>query len=486
VQENGSLTYPSDCAVPVADGHAAYTRYHITTKPAPDVAPHPHRFRVRVGKMGLAGHLVRELFHSRLNFRIIASRPCVYGVFSGPIGGFAPRPKLCVGCLRCMTEYPDFVLVSPNPDRLLLGDSYFTPQHVDTVTYEAQTGNVPVKGAGYRGRFGGEGWDAMWTDMSEIVRPTRDGIHGREFISTAVDVGEKLSYITFDMSGMPAGRIPRVTTLPLPVIFDLLPASLTSEVSVRILSESARDLGTLAVIPLSACRKFGVRGAHIVPYVSPSDTSALQDAAGQPRMIEMTSWDQGLYRKIQSLFPESIHCLRLEGIPGFESHLLQCFRSGIRTFHLTADYHGRGGGGEFVIDLVRTAHQALVREDCRDNVTLLGSGGIIAAEHVPKAIICGLDAVALDTPLFVALQMRMIGECVGRETSRFDVPPMNVDWGVQRIMNLMASWRDQLLEVMGAMGLREVRRLRGEIGRAMFQQDLEREAFEGISGYRDA
>jgi hypothetical protein len=36
---------------------------------------------------------------------------------------------------------------------------------------------------------------------------------------------------------------------------------------------------------------------------------------------------------------------------------------------------------------------------------------------------------------------------------------------------------------MGAMGLREVRRLRGEIGRAMFQKDLEREAFAGIEGY---
>jgi len=33
------------------------------------------------------------------------------------------------------------------------------------------------------------------------------------------------------------------------------------------------------------------------------------------------------------------------------------------------------------------------------------------------------------------------------------------------------------------MGLREVRRLRGEMGRAMFQKDLEREAFEGITGY---
>jgi len=39
-------------------------------------------------------------------------------------------------------------------------------------------------GRGYRGTFAGEGFDSIWTDMSEIVRPTRDGIHGREYINT--------------------------------------------------------------------------------------------------------------------------------------------------------------------------------------------------------------------------------------------------------------------------------------------------------------
>ncbi len=33
------------------------------------------------------------------------------------------------------------------------------------------------------------------------------------------------------------------------------------------------------------------------------------------------------------------------------------------------------------------------------------------------------------------------------------------------------------------MGLREVRRLRGELGRLIFQRDLEREAFGSIEGH---
>ena len=467
------------------DGHPPYRRYHIETTTAPEVAPYPSRFRVRVGRTGLARLLLREIVHSRLNRRVITSRPCLYGVFSGPIGGFAPRPKLCVGCLRCMTEYPEFVRVSHNPEHRLLGDTYFTPQFVDAVMYEAQTGKVPVKGAGYRGRFGGKGWDGMWTDMSEIVRPTRDGIHGREFISTVVDLGEKKPYLLFDEHRMPIGDSPRVLSLPLPMLFDLLPASLMQESLIAVLAESARALDTMLILPLSALRELEIHGPQIIPLVAPEDPPAALDILEQPQMIEMAPWSEKLHSEIRRRFPGSIACLRLTLAAGYEEQLLRCVQAGVRVFHLEADLHGRGENGDFVLELIGRAHQALVHAGCRDSITLIGSGGIVAAEHVPKAIICGLDLVALDTPLLVALQVAMVGECVERSTSQFKVPTFSAEWGVQRLKNLMASWRDQLLEVLGAMGLREVRRLRGEMGRAMFQKDLEREAFGGIAGYSD-
>ena len=137
-----------------------------------------------------------------------------------------------------------------------------------------------------------------------------------------------------------------------------------------------------------------------------------------------------------------------------------------------------------MIDLIREAHLTFVEAGKRDEITLIGSGGIVAAEHVPKAIICGLDLVALDTSLLAAMQARFIGECFARGTNQIQLPrELSVGWGVQRIKNMTAAWRDQLLEILGAMGLREVRRLRGEIGRVMFQADLEREAFAEIEGY---
>jgi hypothetical protein len=427
-------------------------------------------------------HLVKELIRHRRNLEVAVSRPCLYGVFSGPVGGFAPRRNECVGCLRCTVEYPEMVRVNLNPEHQRLGDSYFTPEHVDTISYEARTGRIPVRGAGYRGPFGGKGWDGMWTDMSEIVRPTRDGIHGREFISTRVDIGRKLPFLPVD--GQDNARVEGMQTfsLPIPFLFDRLPASVLAPPLLQISVTAARAARTLLILPVKVVNDFRLEGEQVVPLAGQGDRDALLGIGFTPRMIELDGWDEAFFHEVQTRFPKSTTCLRQNFDSGKE--LVKRYHSGVRVFHWVANYHGVGSDGRFVLELIREAHKALVEAGCRDEVTLLGSGGIIAAEHVPKAIICGLDAVAIDTPILAALQAQFVGECSEREKSRFKLPrKLTVDWGVQRLQNLMVSWRDQLLEVLGAMGLREVRRLRGEMGRAMFQKELEREAFSGIEGY---
>ncbi len=54
-----------------------------------------------------------------------------------------------------------------------------------------------------------------------------------------------------------------------------------------------------------------------------------------------------------------------------------------------------------------------------------------------------------------------------------NIDSLDPKWAVRRIVNLMAAWRNQLLEILGAMGLRDVRRLRGEVGRGLFADILE-------------
>ncbi len=469
-------------------GTSSYHRYHVKTETVPNIIPWPNRFLVDVNRFQLAKYMLGEVFHQRGDIKAITSRPCMYGTFSGPIGGFAPRPQHCVGCLRCTVQHPEIITIRHNPAFQGLGDSYFHFGHIGALAYEAETGSVPVKGAGYRGKFGGEGWDGMWTDMSEIVRPTRDGIHGREFISTVVEIGEKPAYLLFDEEGQPVGATPRTLTIPIPFIYDVPPLSVTSSLLADILSTSAIQAETLVVLPIELIVNSKLNAESIVPLIKVDEADQLSNLPFAPKMIEIELGNvsisdiQSLFANLQSSFPDTILTLRLPYTDG--KTLLDYAESGIKVFHLLADYHGRGSDGRFVFDLIREAHLAFVEAKMRDEVTLIGSGGIAAAEHNPKAIIAGLDLVALDTPLIAAMQGEFEGECKDRVESKFILPKnLNREWGIQRILNMTAAWRDQLLEILGAMGLREVRRLRGEMGRAMFQVDLEREAFAEIEGY---
>ena len=116
-------------------------------------------------------------------------------------------------------------------------------------------------------------------------------------------------------------------------------------------------------------------------------------------------------------------------------------------------------------------------------MTLIVTGGIALAEHTAKAIICGADLVGVDLPLLVALGCRV---CRGAHTEGnkrhcpAEIDKADAAYATQRMVNLMGAWHSQLLEVLGAMGIREIRRLRGEVGRAIFMEDIEREAFSDL------
>jgi glutamate synthase domain-containing protein 2 len=167
--------------------------------------------------------------------------------------------------------------------------------------------------------------------------------------------------------------------------------------------------------------------------------------------------------------------------------MLAAHRAGVKVFHLFADLHGREIGPahpRHIKDAVRDIHRGLVAAGVRDEVTLIVSGGIALAEHVAKTIICGADLVGVDTALLVALGCRVCRGATTRihaEHCPAEASNLDTGYAAQRMVNLMGAWHAQLLEVLGAMGIREVRRLRGEVGRAIFMEDIEREAFGDLA-----
>jgi len=450
-----------------------YERFKIETKPAPHVYQIPNKFDVSARKVRLAAMLVHEAFEFKLNKEVVLSRPCIYGVFGGHFGGFKPLKHKCVGCMRCVQEYPHIMTVKQSEEYNRLGDSFWTPEAVFTIWNEASTGKIPVKGMGYKGAFGGEGFDGIWTDMSEIVRPTRDGVYGREYISTCVDIGRKPTSVDFDkIDGTPS-----TVQVPVPIIFDELPTGNRGVwAAVGMASEK---LGTLFVSRGQTMADSN--SERFVPIVD--ENRFLESVERKPAVVEYDAEKSDLFGKLASRLPSSIVIARIPLQEDSGELACKLAREGVHGLHLYADYHGQDYSKEprHISASLKEVHQQLVREGLRDQVTIIASGGITLAEHVPKAIICGADLVGIDTTVLVALQAEFNGET--RDRANCQLKPRKIDpsWGAHRLVNLFGVWHDQLIEILSAMGMRDARRLRGDIGRSMMDSELREQSFKGIA-----
>jgi ferredoxin len=516
-------------------------KYHIDTKHAPpNIRP--------IGKLGIV-----DWREDCSNCHNCVKRLCTYGFYREEADALREDMTLldyvyqCKGCLACVQNCTKGLLTRVvNPEYEHLGDSYYTPDIILANWYQAETGNIPVSGSGYGGPFSGPGFDSMWTDMSEIVRPTRDGIHGREYISTSVDIGRKPPYLTFEdrghplrcdiaaaksTSSTPLGRPPAVVggvpylnssqildppetveaggqvsteghplqrapsarpggvptypliEIPIPIIFECVPRQFRRGAVMRAVGKAADKIGTLFVVENNSAELLEIPGA--IPLCDPENAT---DASAPIVMVADAANVLEVQKRIKDKTPSRIVSIRLAATPESAARICELTRGGAELVHLVFDSHGLETGADnprHMRDVLREVHRALVKEGIRDLVTIVASGGIAHAEHVAKAIICGADLVAVDLPLMTALECRLCGECLRGEICPVHLDEIEEPYGIQRIVNLMGAWRNQLLELLGAMGIREMRRLRGETGRCMFFEDLEASTFGRLFGKRN-
>ncbi len=454
---------PVNQASAVADN-----RYFIHARPAPAPAPPPGKWRIARGDECInCGRCVTA---------------CLYGVHEkDPIDVrlmAAPHSDLCRNCFRCVIECPVQTLsMTRSPEYRAMGRDVYTPDVLQRLWFQAETGRIPVSGGGYKGPFRGDGFDAMWTDMSEIVRPTRDGIHGREYISTSVDLGRKemaLSFVGMELAEEPPPNV----HVPIPMMLELC-AEPVHEAGRRAIADAARELQTLCLAgPIDASRLFGGDPDRVVVRV-PADAGEVAQALAGSRHACIEEPSPEFIRGARERHPRDYLWARLALRPNLADRVVALVEAGVDIVLLAGDDRQLERGGDpprHVRERLREIHQRLVRKWVRDRVTLLYSGGIAMAEHVPKAILCGVDAVVVDLPAWIALGCR----ACAAPCAACPPQPFEHSWAVQRVVNLIGGWRDQVLEILGAMGLREVRRLRGEAGRAMFAEDLDREFLRAL------
>lgn len=429
--------------------------------------------------------------------RACVKKRCVYNIFKENVLHVAAMEEpeylyTCMSCFRCIQECTRGIFSRTiNPEYRRLGDDYWRAETIHRLWYQAHTGKIPVSGAGYRGPFAGPGFDAMWTDMSEIVRPTRDGIHGREYINTSVELTRRCSPLAFTADGALAVDVPPILEIPIPLVLQPALDLVVNPTVLAALAQAAQSLGTLMLVdPKHWAADLVPFAGHLVPRLDSRGLQVLDERFAACPAVALSG---------RETIPDALIVLRqhhpakavFAGLPLDDQAVtgaVSLAKAGIDAIHFYADDHGNqiiSAKPAFIKEMIRAIHLALVAEGVREQVNLIFSGGIAMAEHVAKAIICGADAVAVDRPAMIAMECRLCGRC-----ARGLACPVKLDkafdsgWGAQRIVNLMGAWHSQLLEVMGAMGIREARRLRGEVGRSMWFEDLEKDSFGPLFGQR--
>jgi ferredoxin len=396
----------------------------------------------------------------------------------------------CMNCLRCVQGCPkELIHKSLNPEYHGMGDAHWSPDIISKLWDQSETGKIPVSGAGYPGPFSGPGFDSMWTDMSEIVRPTRDGIHGREYISTTVDLGGTPAHLEFGENGDLLRDSPPVITLPLPIILKVPSFGTIGQKTIQGWAMAARRLETLIALP-QAMVDDGLDefSQVLIPMVS-SQAPQVDIMPKDVRLVEIP-WENNWHhraRRVKQTFPTMPISVRVPMEKNLEERVISLLEEGVSIVHLEGDSNARffDDHARHLNDGIRAVHLKLVEKSARDKVTLLASGGIAMAEHVAKSIICGADAVLVDFPILIALECRMCRRCTEGLPCPAEIDRTTPSWVAARVVNLIGAWHNQLLEVMGAMGMRDARRLRGEAGRAMFFQDLDRSTFGSLGKFKE-
>ena len=211
--------------------------------------------------------------------------------------------------------------------------------------------------------------------MSEIVRPTRDGIHGREYISTAIELGKRPGSLQFDEQDDLVTEIPSFAEIHIPIVLDLPDNKFVTNSIKKAIATAAVSINTFAVASLEDAN--GVlekHKEHLIVRFDPArdDVNELYGTA----IVELAFSENipAVIEKITEIHPGIIVSVRLPLDENSVEQATALAAGGAGVIHLQATYNGKGFGKrseDFIIKLVKEVHDALLEKALRDQVTIL-------------------------------------------------------------------------------------------------------------------
>jgi glutamate synthase domain-containing protein 2 len=180
---------------------------------------------------------------------------------------------------------------------------------------------------------------------------------------------------------------------------------------------------------------------------------------------------------VRAIHPKCLVSVKVSTPVDVDMVAIGSYYAGANIIHIDGGYGGTGAAPEIakkniampIEYAIPKVHRYLCAEGVRDEITLMASGGIRTAYDVAKAIALGADGCVIGTAEAVAVGCTHCGNCergrgcqVGITTTDPELSLfIDPEWGAERIVNLYSSWSKQWKRILGELGLRSIRELRG-------------------------